>query len=40
MKDNISGVDKRVEVISKLTGIKEKLQKVASMLVAQEQKQQ
>lgn len=34
MKDNIDGVDKRVEVIAKLTGIKERLQQVSSMLVA------
>ena len=39
MKDNISGVDKRVEVISKLTGIKEKLLNVSSLLVASEQKE-
>ncbi len=32
MKDNISGVDKRVEIIAKLTGIKEKLQSVSSLL--------
>ena len=37
MKDNISGVDKRVEVIAKLTSIKEKLQSVSASLVAEEE---
>ena len=32
MKDNITGEDKRVEVISRLTSIKEKLLSVSSML--------
>ena len=32
MKDNITGEDKRVEVISMLTSIKEKLLSVSSML--------
>ncbi len=38
MKDNIDGVDKRVEIISKLTGIKEKLQMISAQLGAGEQK--
>ncbi len=37
MKDNIEGVDKRVEVIAKLTGIKEKLLNVSAMLSAAKQ---
>ena len=37
MKDNISGVDKRVEIIAKLTSIKEKLQSVSASLVAEEE---
>ena len=36
MKDNITGVDRRVEVISKLTSIKERLLEISSMLKAQE----
>lgn len=36
MKDNITGEDKRVEVISKLTGIKEKLLTISVALVAEE----
>ena len=32
MKDNITGEDKRVEVISMLTSIKEKLMSVSAML--------
>ena len=32
MKDNITGEDKRVEIISRLTSIKEKLLSVSSML--------
>lgn len=36
MKDNITGVDRRVEVISKLTSIKERLLEISSMLSAQE----
>ncbi len=34
MKDNINGVDKRVEVIAKLTSIKEKLLNVSAKLTA------
>ncbi len=34
MKDNINGVDKRVEVIAKLTSIKEKLLNVSAKLAA------
>ena len=36
MKDNITGEDKRVEVISKLTAIKEKLQGIAAALEKKE----
>lgn len=32
MKDNITGEDKRVEVISMLTSIKEKLQNISAMM--------
>ena len=36
MKDNITGEDKRVEVISMLTSIKEKLQGIAAALEVKE----
>ncbi|MEG0518917.1 MAG: MerR family transcriptional regulator [Bacteroidales bacterium] len=37
MKDNITGVDKRVEVISRLTAIKEKLLEVSAAIVVEQQ---
>lgn len=36
MKDNISGVDKRVEVITRLVSIKERLQKISASLKVDE----
>lgn len=39
MKDNITGEDKRVEVISMLTAIKEKLQGIAAALDVKEDKE-
>lgn len=40
MKDNITGEDKRVEVISMLTSIKEKLQNISRSLDSQETKEE
>lgn len=37
MKDNITGVDKRVEVISRLTAIKEKLLEVSAAIEVEQQ---
>jgi DNA-binding transcriptional MerR regulator len=37
MKDNITGVDKRVEVISRLTAIKERLQEVSAAIAIEQQ---
>lgn len=36
MKDNITGVDKRVEVISRLTSVKERLLEVSAAISSQE----
>lgn len=39
MKDNITGVDKRVEVISRLTAIKEKLLEVSQAITVEQQEE-
>lgn len=39
MKDNITGVDKRVEVISRLTSIKEKLLEVSAAISLEQEEQ-
>ncbi|MEF9932431.1 MAG: MerR family transcriptional regulator [Bacteroidales bacterium] len=39
MKDNITGVDKRVDVILQLTAIKEKLQSVAEAISVEQEEQ-
>ncbi|MEF9985520.1 MAG: MerR family transcriptional regulator [Bacteroidales bacterium] len=39
MKDNITGVDKRVDVILRLTAIKEKLQNVAETISVEQEEQ-